>query len=46
MIPDKNLEMIHAAKQYHDDKKKIKSVREQVRELSNDFPLYQEIFTS
>ena len=39
-------EMIDLIVKNHDDKKKIKSVREQVRELSNDFPLYQEIFTS
>ena len=30
----------------YDDEKKIKTVRGQVRELSNDFPLYQELFSS
>jgi len=39
-------EMIDLIVKNHDDEKKIKSVRDQVRELSNDFPLYQELFTS
>ena len=39
-------EMIDLIVKNHDDEKKIKSVRDQVRELTNDFPLYQEIFTS
>jgi len=39
-------EMIDLIVKNYDDEKKIKSVRDQVRELSNDFPLYQELFTS
>ena len=39
-------EMIDLIVKNHDDEKKIKSVRDQVRELTNDFPLYQELFTS
>ena len=39
-------EMIDLIVKNHDDEKKIKSVRGQVRELSNDFPLYQDLFTS
>ena len=39
-------EMIDLIIKNHDDEKKIKSVRDQVRELTNDFPLYQELFTS
>ena len=39
-------EMIDLIVKNHDDEKKIKTVRGKVRELSNDFPLYQELFTS
>jgi glycine hydroxymethyltransferase len=39
-------EMIDLIVKNYDDEKKIKTVRGKVRELSNDFPLYQELFTS
>ena len=39
-------EMIDLIVKNHDDEKKIKTVRGKIRELSNDFPLYQELFTS
>ena len=39
-------EMIDLIVSNYNDEKKIKTVRGQVRELSNDFPLYQELFSS
>ena len=39
-------QMIDLIVKNYDDEKKIKTVRGKVRELSNDFPLYQELFTS
>jgi len=39
-------EMIDTIVNNHDDEKKINKIRDKVRELSSDFPLYQELFTT
>jgi len=39
-------EMIDTIVNNHDDEKKINNVRNKVRELSSDFPLYQELFAT
>ncbi len=39
-------EMIDTIVNNHDDEKKINNVRDKVRELSSDFPLYQELFAT